>query len=794
MSGPLEGVRVFDLTVIGVGPMATAIMALMGANVVTIEQGPMWPPAYQGSPPTTRGLTAVYMICHLAKRGIFLNLKDPKDLEKARRLVKDADLFVENMSYGTVQRLGLGHGDVARDNPRIIYGNFPGWGRTGPYSDRGSADPTAQVFSGAVATTGERGGEPEIIRWFAEYDWNASSHIVLVLLMGLLYRERTGKGMSAISPQVGAAVNVQASRIAEFLATGEPLPRMGSAATATVPDRAYRCRDNRWLAVSVVSDDQWRRLCKAVGAADLLENSVLATNSGRVANREAVDSVLEAIFASGPSKWWEIQLRKAKVPVSRFLDYSDIPDHPQIRANRIFERLAYPRPDGTAKAVDYPVIGKFPKLPLLPFANLPFQFSKTPLRLTSGMLPGAHTDFILEHGWGDESKDAVYRGPTGPIETGVLNGVTVVDMSQGIAGPFAALMLAEAGARVIKVEPPEGDYTRGWEPKVGGDGAAFFHLNRNKEGIRLDLKKPADRRKLTGLLKDADIFIEEHGQARLKRLGLDQAALEKLNPKLITCSISSFGTKGPLRDQPASELVLQAMSDFLNSLGVPGQEPVRMGPDIASCGTSVYACQAILAALYHQWRTGVGQLITVNQLATLLHQRSIQWINLVDPDDWNGFLAGYYKPPEHPYKTKDQGILLSAIRDPGKMTDLLRELGMERYIDDPLFKNPPNFLMGYGTGGAFDTGDIPHRAKPIWEKVFSRMTAEEVTAILNRYSSTSAIVNDYRQLYEHPQTKELGIFTEIDEPGLGRIRYQREPWTLDGVPVTTPTPFRELPG
>src|SRR5438132_1304170 len=100
MTGPLEGVRVFDLTVIGVGPMATAIMALMGANVVTVEQGPMWPPAYQGSPPTTRGLTAVYMICHLAKRGIYLNLKDPEGLEHARRLVKDADLFVENMSYG----------------------------------------------------------------------------------------------------------------------------------------------------------------------------------------------------------------------------------------------------------------------------------------------------------------------------------------------------------------------------------------------------------------------------------------------------------------------------------------------------------------------------------------------------------------------------------------------------------------------------------------------------------------------------------------------------------------------
>src|SRR5262249_42343416 len=155
------------------------------------------------------------------------------------------------------QRLGLGYEEIAKRNPGIVYGNFPGWGREGPYADRGSADGITQVFSGFVSLNGKRGGDQEILRAPALFDFNASSYIVVALLLGLLRRLRTGNGMSLMCPQVGASVNVQASRIAEYLATREVPPRLSSANTATVPDRAYRCRDRRWLAVSVVKDDQW---------------------------------------------------------------------------------------------------------------------------------------------------------------------------------------------------------------------------------------------------------------------------------------------------------------------------------------------------------------------------------------------------------------------------------------------------------------------------------------------------------------------------------------------------------
>ena len=173
MAGPLQGVKVFDLTVVGVGPFATMILASMGANVVKVEP-PAWPPARQGSPPFYKGLSIVYMGCQLGKRSVFLDLKKPEGMEAARQLLEEADVFAENMRYGAVQRLGLRYEEVSKLNPRIVYGNFPGWASTGPYAERHSGAHIAHAFSGATAITGRKGGEPESLSW-PLHDFNASS-------------------------------------------------------------------------------------------------------------------------------------------------------------------------------------------------------------------------------------------------------------------------------------------------------------------------------------------------------------------------------------------------------------------------------------------------------------------------------------------------------------------------------------------------------------------------------------------------------------------------------------------
>ena len=769
MGGPLQGVRVFDMTHAALGPWGIMILAAMGANVIKIEI-----PGgdnIRNMKPRYNDLAAVYMHCNLGKKGIYLDLKSDEGKEAARGLLKDADVCAENMKWGAVQRLGLGYDDVSKLNPRIVFGDYPGWGSTGPFKDRGSADPTAQAFSGAVSTTGTRDGAGEFIRFYGLHDYSASSYLTTTLLLGLLYRERAGKGLRIENAQMASSIAVQTSRIAEFLATGENVPPMGSANTATVPHRAFLCQDKRWLAVGVITDAQWRGLCKAINTTELLEDPRFATNPGRVKHRDELEDRLQAIFSTNPARWWTIQLRKQKVPVSLFYDYETIPDLPQVKANRYIVNLNYPGA-GT-----------------LPFGNIPFQYSKTPVTLKPGPWPGQDTERVLKEGWGpdDHVPAKGYFGPKGPMTKGPLEGVTVVDMTQGICGPYASLLLADAGARVIKVEPPEGDYARGFSPPLNGASAVFFHLNRNKEGLRLDVRKEHDKRRLLELLKDADVLIEETGQRRMKRLGLGYQDLEKVNPGLIHCSISPYGTKGPLRDQPASELTLQAMSDFLNTLGVSGEEPVRMGPDMASAGTSLFAVHGILGALYHKWRTGEGQHIDVSMLATMVHQRGITWTSMVDPDEWAGFYCeGYVKPPSHGYKTADQPVSLAALRDADRFPEFMKELDFEAYLEHPLFQHHPSDLLGW-----MGSDDIHILAQPILEEGFQKWNSEDLLSLLHKLGSFGAPVNTYQELFAHPQMQALDMVREMDDPTLGKVTCVIPPWQMDGVPKAKPLPYNE---
>lgn len=774
MNGPLQGVKVFDITQAGVGPWATMILASMGANVIKIE--PPGGDRILGTKPRYDDLSVVYMQCNLGKRSIFVNLKSTEGQEIANHLIKEADVFAENHKWGTVEHFGLDYEKVAKINPNIVYGNYPGWGSTGPLKDRGSADPTAQAFSGAVSTTGKAGGEGEFIRVYVLHDFNASSYIVTTTLLGLLYRERTGKGIKMENAQIASSVAVQTNRIAEFFASGKTVPPMGSSCVSTVPHKAFLCQDKKWLAVGVIKDDQWIRLCKAIQSTYLLNEPKFRSNQNRVKYRNELESKLATIFIEKPARWWIIQLRKHKIPVSLFEDYETIPDLPQIRANKSILSLKYPR------------IGR------LPFSNIPFRFSKTPVEVKPGPIPGQNTKDILASGWGNHRspKPKGYFGPKGPIKKGVLDGITIVDMTEGLTGPYASLILADAGAKVIKVEPPDGDYARNFAPSlVNGVSAQFIQLNRNKEGIRLNIKVKADRERLLELLKNADVFIEEKGQRQLKNFGLSYADLENINPGLIYCSLSDHGTKGPLRNQPASELTLQAMSDHLATLGIPGEEPVRMGPDMASMGSSLFLTHGILAALYHKWRTGEGQQVHLNLLDTLIHQKGFTWTSMINPDAWNGHSENYFNPPHHGYKTADQRILLSPAgglggNDTKQIPSLLKNLNMEGFINHPLFQLPTGEIMGFGGGGISS-----FEAMPIWEKTFKEWKAEDLLSILNSHGSNSSLVNDYKQLLAHPQMEAIGMVAEMDDPKLGKLKCLVSPWKLYGVPVVAPKPYIE---
>src|SRR5919199_2986682 len=196
-----------------------------------------------------------------------------------------------------------------------------------------------------------------------------------------------------------------------------------------------------------------------------------------------------------------------------------------------------------------------------------------------------------------------------------LADLTVLDLSHALAGPFASTMLADYGANVIKIEPPDGDMSRAWGPPFYGDQTAYFvNLNRNKKSITLDLKHPDGKALFFRLLESADVVLENLRVGTVAKLGIDYARVSERQPRIIYCSISGFGQDGPYRDRAALDLVVQAESGMMSITGEAGGRGVRCGVSIADIVAGMYAAFAITTAVHARRRTGCGQFIDVSML------------------------------------------------------------------------------------------------------------------------------------------------------------------------------------
>jgi len=351
---------------------------------------------------------------------------------------------------------------------------------------------------------------------------------------------------------------------------------------------------------------------------------------------------------------------------------------------------------------------------------------------------------------------------------GSLTGFRVIDLTQGLCGPFSAMQLGDAGAEVIKIEPLGGDYARKLGPPfIGDESAVFLSLNRNKRSIAIDLDKVEGREILARLVRTADVFVEDLGPGVAAHMGLACEDLSKDNPGLVYCAISPFGEDGPLRDLPGSELVVQAMAEYTASLGRIGDPPVRVGADIAAINTGIFAAQAILGALFHRLRTGEGQRVAVSQFGSLLHMRGIMWHSMTDPDDWFGFhLDHYTNPPEYGYQAKNGPLYFILRRGNSEDWDrLILELGMQQVLDDPRFAD-------YGRA-ATSIGRYAAEVKPIWDAAFANRSREEIIDLVKSIGGDAVQINDYRSLLAHPQVEALVAISEIDHPTAGRVKTVR---------------------
>ena len=364
-------------------------------------------------------------------------------------------------------------------------------------------------------------------------------------------------------------------------------------------------------------------------------------------------------------------------------------------------------------------------------------------------------------------------------ETGPLEGITVLDASQVLVGPFCTMQLADLGADVIKVERPDvGDQTRGWHPPQFGEGddavsAYYSSVNRNKRSITLNLKSEEGRALVRELAAEADVFVQNFRVGTLEEWGLGYEDLSEANPDLVYCSLSGYGEWGPYADRPAYDLIMQAEGGFMSITGEEGGAPVRVGVAIADIGAGMYATQAILAALFHRERGGSGQKIDVS-----LFDGQVAWLS---------YMASYYfatgDPPgrmgsKHPtitpyqaFPTQDGYVVVAAASEK-LWRNLCHALDRADLLADERFET--------------NADRVEHREalEATLEATFADRTTDDVVETLEEGGVPARAVHDVADVFDHPQVEARGMHREVSHPDVGSIEMAGSPMHLSGTPTT----------
>jgi formyl-CoA transferase len=681
----LSGVKVVELSEFDAGASCAEMLAWYGADVVKVG-GLCGERGRQASADTAHDYDFIFLNAN--KRSATFDLGSDAGLADLRRLLGKADVLVENMAPGAIDRLGLGYDGLRELNPRLIYAQIKGF-----VSDARAncvcPDSVGQSIGVALSITGFKDGPP-VKPGPAIGDLGVGLHCMIGILSALYQRSETGTGQRVEAFMQGAVMNLSRVAWVPQLMRGKPPPRRGNTRGITAPSNLYRCapggpNDYVFIHLNRGTARQWPHLLQAIGRDDLLNDPRFATSEGRAKHAAEIDALVSA-WCRGRTKLEAMEaIQRASVVAGAVFDTRELSHDPHLCERK------------TLVTVKHPVRGA------VTMPAWPVRMSGSHVPMESSPLPGAHTDEVLTEwmeGAGtagasctDIKPNASRRNSRG---THALSGVTVVDLTQYEAGPSCTEALAWCGADVIKVEPPvrgeTGRYANSAE--AGIDSHYFILLNANKRSMTCDLKSDRGKALLKKLIEQADVVIENMSPGTIERLGFGYDVVQAINPRVVYAQIKGFAPDGPRANYLCFNNIAQSVGGALSITGIRGGPPLEPGPNLGDSGTGLHCVTGILAALCQRQTTGLGQKVEVVMQECVMNFCRDAFADYLssgkapEPGDRAGAMGGSINQVYSCQGGGPSDYCLIDASNTEQWHRLLRAIGRESLIDDARLADP----------------------------------------------------------------------------------------------------------
>jgi crotonobetainyl-CoA:carnitine CoA-transferase CaiB-like acyl-CoA transferase len=768
---PLAGVRVLDFSRVVSGPFATQLLADLGAEVIRVQALPNG--AAPDAPPGPLSEEEAFSWgLNRNKHTTCVDLKNPRGRELVERLVAVSDVVFDNFRPGVMARLGLDREALVRHNPRVITCSLTGFGATGPWATMPAYDPIVQAMSGTLHYTRlDEHGAPA--RWGIPIgDLFAGLMSAIGVTAALVHRDRCGKGQHVDVSMLDVMLALNTYRVPQALSFGEePSPSPFEGGQGTVPFGNFRCRDG-WLALCI-SQRAWPAACDIMGRPDLARDPRFDTQLARHAHREELVELLRGLLAEHSADDLQSRFLDAGVVAGKVLGVSEVFEHPQVLARSMavgigdeYGRTAVVagdplgfgdqndwRPPGRDGADTHAVLTKLLSLTDAQVTELCADRVVYARRTPEGGF--APSRFVPRPRVAPAAEDT---GPEPGTESigRALDGTVVLELNGDEPSKgFAAQLLADLGARVIRVDRPEG---LAGEPYPNPARAAAFRcgLNRGKESVVADLKSPGGKDFFEALARRSDVVLDNYRPGVLQRLGIDNASLRRLNPSLISCSITGYGHTGPWSRYPAFDNAIQALGGGM-SLSIDHTRPeipVRWGNPIGGLTGSLYAALGTVAALRLRGRTKTGGHLDIALLdaqVSLLAYRVPQAVTLGLPFLPEPRRGGSGALPFGVFETAD-GKWFSMCVTSQFWATFCRIADVPEWADDPRFATEPLRRRHE---------DV---LNPLLDKQMLTKTAAEWERLFFEYRLPGAVVVDLSTAFSHEQALHRGMRMRLPDP------------------------------